>query len=330
MSFFKKLKETISKQTESVTQKFKSGLEKSRNNLTEGLNDLFARYRKVDEDFFEELEEILIMADVGVNTVMELVEDLKFEVKRKNIQDPKGVQEVISEKLVELYKGNDLTDDSFELNLNPDGLTVVLFVGVNGVGKTTSIGKIAHKLKTEGKKVLLAAGDTFRAGAIEQLEVWGDRVGVETIKQGEGSDPAAVMYDAVQAAKARKVDVLLCDTAGRLQNKVNLMKELEKVRNVIAREVPGAPHEVLLVIDATTGQNGLVQAKTFSEATNVSGIVLTKLDGTAKGGIVLAIRNELKVPVKFVGLGEQMDDLQPFQAEQFVYGLFGDLINKEA
>ncbi|MEH7453582.1 MULTISPECIES: signal recognition particle-docking protein FtsY [Bacillaceae] len=330
MSFFKKLKETISKQTESVTQKFKSGLEKSRNNLTEGLNDLFARYRKVDEDFFEELEEILIMADVGVNTVMELVEDLKFEVKRKNIQDPKGVQEVISEKLVELYKGDDSTDDSFELNLNPDGLTVVLFVGVNGVGKTTSIGKIAHKLKTEGKKVLLAAGDTFRAGAIEQLEVWGQRVGVDTIKQGEGSDPAAVMYDAVQAAKARKVDVLLCDTAGRLQNKVNLMKELEKVRNVIAREVPGAPHEVLLVIDATTGQNGLVQAKTFSEATNVSGIVLTKLDGTAKGGIVLAIRNELKVPVKFVGLGEQMDDLQPFQAEQFVYGLFGDLMNKEA
>ncbi|PGL68023.1 signal recognition particle-docking protein FtsY [Bacillus sp. AFS055030] len=330
MSFFKKLKETISKQTESVTQKFKSGLEKSRNNLTEGLNDLFARYRKVDEDFFEELEEILIMADVGVNTVMELVEDLKFEVKRKNIQDPKGVQEVISEKLVELYKGDDLTEDSFKLNLNPDGLTVVLFVGVNGVGKTTSIGKIAHKLKTEGKKVLLAAGDTFRAGAIDQLEVWGERVGVDTIKQGEGSDPAAVMYDAVQAAKARKVDVLLCDTAGRLQNKVNLMKELEKVRNVIAREVPGAPHEVLLVIDATTGQNGLVQAKTFSEATNVSGIVLTKLDGTAKGGIVLAIRNELKVPVKFVGLGEKMDDLQPFQAEQFVYGLFGDLMNKEA
>ncbi|MFD4704246.1 signal recognition particle-docking protein FtsY [Gottfriedia sp. NPDC058432] len=330
MSFFKKLKETISKQTESVTQKFKSGLEKSRNNLTEGLNDLFARYRKVDEDFFEELEEILIMADVGVNTVMELVEDLKTEVKRKNIQDPKGVQEVISEKLVDLYKGDDLTDDSFELNLNPDGLTVVLFVGVNGVGKTTSIGKIAHKLKTEGKKVLLAAGDTFRAGAIDQLEVWGERVGVDTIKQGEGSDPAAVMFDAVQAAKARKVDVLLCDTAGRLQNKVNLMKELEKVRNVIAREVPGAPHEVLLVIDATTGQNGLVQAKTFSEATNVSGIVLTKLDGTAKGGIVLAIRNELKVPVKFVGLGEKMDDLQPFQAEQFIYGLFGDLMNKEA
>ena len=329
MSFFKKLKETISKQTETVTQKFKSGLEKSRNNLSEGLNELFAKYRKVDEDFFEELEEILIMADVGVNTVMELVEELKLEVKRKNIQDPKEVQEVITEKLVELYKGEDLDDESFELKMNPDGLTVVLFVGVNGVGKTTSIGKIAHKLKKEGRKVLLAAGDTFRAGAIEQLEVWGERVGVETIKQGAGSDPAAVMFDAVQAAKARKVDVLLCDTAGRLQNKVNLMKELEKVKNVIAREVPGAPHEVLLVIDATTGQNGLVQAKTFSEATNVSGIVLTKLDGTAKGGIVLAIRNELKVPVKFVGLGEQMDDLQPFNAEQFVFGLFGDLIANE-
>jgi fused signal recognition particle receptor len=329
MSFFKKLKESISKQAETVTEKFKSGLAKSRNTFTEGLNDLVARYRKVDEDFFEELEEVLIMADVGVNTVLELIDELKFEVKRKNIQDPKQVQEVISEKLVEIYKAASDKEESLELNLNPNGLTIILFVGVNGVGKTTSIGKIAHKLKQEGKSVLLAAGDTFRAGAIEQLEVWGERVGVDVIKQGAGSDPAAVMYDAVQAAKARKVDVLLCDTAGRLQNKVNLMKELEKVRNVIAREVPDAPHEVLLVIDATTGQNGLSQAKTFSEATSVSGIVLTKLDGTAKGGIVLAIRNELKVPVKFVGLGEKMDDLQPFQPEQFVYGLFGDLVNEE-
>ncbi|MBP0724882.1 signal recognition particle-docking protein FtsY [Bacillus sp. RG28] len=329
MGFFKKLKESISKQAETVTEKFKSGLAKSRNTFTDGLNDLVARYRKVDEDFFEELEEVLIMADVGVNTVMELIDELKFEVKRKNIQDPKQVQEVISEKLVEIYKGATDKEESLELNLNPNGLTIILFVGVNGVGKTTSIGKIAHMLKQEGKSVLLAAGDTFRAGAIEQLEVWGERVGVDVIKQGAGSDPAAVMYDAVQAAKARKVDVLLCDTAGRLQNKVNLMKELEKVRNVIAREVPDAPHEVLLVIDATTGQNGLSQAKTFSEATSVSGIVLTKLDGTAKGGIVLAIRNELKVPVKFVGLGEKMDDLQPFQPEQFVYGLFGDLVNEE-
>ncbi len=281
----------------------------------------------MDEDFFEELEEILIGADVGVSTVMELIDQLKEEVRRRNIQDPKEVQAVISEKLVGIYKGD--SDFSNEINMQEDQLTVVLFVGVNGVGKTTTIGKLAHRFKSEGKSVLLAAGDTFRAGAIEQLEVWGDRVGVEVIKQGSGSDPAAVMYDAVQAAKARKVDVLLCDTAGRLQNKVNLMKELEKVKRVIEREVPGAPHEVLLVIDATTGQNGLSQAKTFREATNVTGIVLTKLDGTAKGGIVLAIRNEMDVPVKFVGLGEQMDDLRQFDPEQYVYGLFANLVETE-
>jgi fused signal recognition particle receptor len=329
MSFFKKLKETISRQTETVTEKFKQGLEKTRSSFSEKVNDLVYRYRKVDEDFFEELEEILIGADVGVNTVMDLIDELKDEVKRRNIQDPREVQAVISEKLVEIYKGDGGELDN-ELNMQENALTVILFVGVNGVGKTTTIGKLAHKLKSEGKSVLLAAGDTFRAGAIEQLEVWGERVGVDVIKQGSGSDPAAVMYDAVQAAKARKVDVLLCDTAGRLQNKVNLMKELEKVKRVIEREIPGAPHEVLLVIDATTGQNGLSQAKTFSEATNVTGIVLTKLDGTAKGGIVLAIRNELHVPVKFVGLGEKMDDLQPFDPSQYVYGLFADMVEKEA
>ena len=257
---------------------------------------------------------------------MELIDQLKEEVQRRNIQDPKEVQAVISEKLVGIYKGD--SDFSNEINMQEDQLTVVLFVGVNGVGKTTTIGKLAHKFKSEGKSVLLAAGDTFRAGAIEQLEVWGDRVGVEVIKQGSGSDPAAVMYDAVRCER-RKVDVLLCDTAGRLQNKVNLMKELEKVKRVIEREVPGAPHEVLLVIDATTGQNGLSQAKTFREATNVTGIVLTKLDGTAKGGIVLAIRNEMDVPVKFVGLGEQMDDLQQFDPEQYVYGLFANLVETE-
>ncbi|PFK25088.1 signal recognition particle-docking protein FtsY [Bacillus cereus] len=327
MSFFKKLKEKISKQTDTVTEKFKQGLEKTRNSFADKVNDLVYRYRKVDEDFFEELEEILIGADVGVATVMELIDQLKEEVQRRNIQGPKEVQAVISEKLVGIYKGD--SDFSNEINMQEDQLTVVLFVGVNGVGKTTTIGKLAHKFKSEGKSVLLAAGDTFRAGAIEQLEVWGDRVGVEVIKQGSGSDPAAVMYDAVQAAKARKVDVLLCDTAGRLQNKVNLMKELEKVKRVIEREVPGAPHEVLLVIDATTGQNGLSQAKTFREATNVTGIVLTKLDGTAKGGIVLAIRNEMDVPVKFVGLGEQMDDLQRFDPEQYVYGLFANLVETE-
>ncbi|CAM3415762.1 signal recognition particle-docking protein FtsY [Cytobacillus oceanisediminis] len=328
MSFFKKLKEKVTKQTDTVTEKFKDGLTKTRDNFSNKVNDLVSRYRKVDEEFFEELEEILIQADVGFDTVMELVEELRREVKRKNIQDPREVQAVISEKLVEIYEG--AGEVSTELNIQPDGLTVILFVGVNGVGKTTTIGKLAHKFKNEGKSVLLAAGDTFRAGAIEQLEVWGERVGVDVIKQGAGSDPAAVMFDAVQSAKSRKADILICDTAGRLQNKVNLMKELEKVKRVIEREVPGAPHEVLLVLDATTGQNAMIQAKTFKEATDVSGIVLTKLDGTAKGGIVLAIRNELEIPVKFVGLGEKMDDLQEFNAEQYVYGLFADVVEKEA
>jgi len=328
MSFFKKLKEKITQQTETVTEKFKDGLSKTRDNFSSKVNDLVARYREVDEDFFEELEEILIQADVGFDTVMKLVEELKMEVKRKNIKDSKEVQAVITEKLVQIYENGDET--SSELNIQPDGdLTVILFVGVNGVGKTTTIGKLAHKFKSEGKTVMLAAGDTFRAGAIDQLEVWGERVGVEVIKQSEGSDPAAVMYDAVVAAKARKADILICDTAGRLQNKVNLMKELEKVKRVIEREIPGAPHEVLLALDATTGQNALIQAKTFKEATNVSGIVLTKLDGTAKGGIVLAIKNELNIPVKFVGLGEKMDDLQKFDAKNYVYGLFSDLIDKQ-
>ncbi|PAE26875.1 MULTISPECIES: signal recognition particle-docking protein FtsY [Bacillaceae] len=328
MSFFKKLKEKITMQTDSVTEKFKDGLTKTRDNFSNKVNDLVSRYRKVDEEFFEELEEILIGADVGFDTVMELVDELRREVKRKNIQDPREVQAVISEKLVDIY--DSAGETSTELNIQTDGLTVILFVGVNGVGKTTTIGKLAHKFKSEGKNVLLAAGDTFRAGAIEQLEVWGERVGVDVIKQGAGSDPAAVMYDAVQSAKSRKADILICDTAGRLQNKVNLMKELEKVKRVIEREVPGAPHEVLLVLDATTGQNAMIQAKTFKEATDVSGIVLTKLDGTAKGGIVLAIRNELEIPVKFVGLGEKMDDLQEFNAEQYVYGLFADIVEKEA
>ncbi|MFZ3587951.1 signal recognition particle-docking protein FtsY [Bacillus sp. DJP31] len=326
MSFFKKLKEKISKQTDSVTEKFKEGLTKTRNSFAERVNDLVYRYRKIDEDFFEELEEILISADVGVTTVMDLIDELKDEVKKQNLQDPREVQSMISEKLVEIYKGDDRGTEG--LNLQENGLTVVLVVGVNGVGKTTSIGKLAHKLKLDGKKVMLAAGDTFRAGAIEQLEVWGERVGVEVIKQSAGSDPAAVVYDALHASISRNVDVLLCDTAGRLQNKVNLMKELEKVKRVIEREVPGAPHEVLLVLDATTGQNAMSQAKTFTEATDVTGIVLTKLDGTAKGGIVLAIRNELKTPVKFVGLGEKMDDLQEFDAEQFVYGIFSEMLEQ--
>ncbi len=312
----------------SITQKFKAGLEKTRNSFTSKVNDLVARYRKVDEDFFEELEDVLLQADVGFETVMELMDKLRFEVQRQNIKDTTGIQAIISEKLVEIYESGE--EKLTELNIQQQGdLTVILFVGVNGVGKTTTIGKLAHRLKSEGKTVMLAAGDTFRAGAIEQLQIWGERVGVEVIAQSEGSDPAAVMYDAIRAAKNRNADVLICDTAGRLQNKVNLMNELEKVHRVISREIPDAPHEVLLALDATTGQNALVQAQMFKEVTNVTGIVLTKLDGTAKGGIVLAIRNKLHIPVKFVGLGEKMDDLQPFDAERYVYGLFAEGLEKE-
>ncbi|MFY3793433.1 signal recognition particle-docking protein FtsY [Ureibacillus sp. MALMAid1270] len=312
----------------SITQKFKAGLAKTRDTFTSKVNDLVARYRKVDEDFFEELEEVLLQADVGFETVMELMDKLRFEVQRKNIKDTDGIQTVISEKLVEIYENGE--ESITALNMQPKGeLTVILFVGVNGVGKTTTIGKLAHRLKSQGKTVMLAAGDTFRAGAIDQLQVWGDRVGCEVVKQSEGSDPAAVIYDAIGAAKKRGADVLICDTAGRLQNKVNLMKELEKVHRVISREIPNAPHEVLLALDATTGQNALVQAQMFKEATNVTGIVLTKLDGTAKGGIVLAIRNKLNIPVKFIGLGEKMDDLQPFDAERYVYGLFAEGLERE-
>ncbi|SFK26190.1 fused signal recognition particle receptor [Halobacillus dabanensis] len=312
----------------SIAAKFKMGLAKTRNSFSSKINDLVARYRTVDEDFFEELEEVLISADVGVTTVMEMIEELEMEVKRRNVQDTQKVKEIISEKLVEIYYGDDEAEEIEGLNENPDGLTIYLFVGVNGVGKTTTIGKLAHRLKSEGKNVTLAAGDTFRAGAIEQLEEWGNRVGVNVTKHNEGSDPAAVIYDGIQSAKSKKADVLICDTAGRLQNKVNLMNELTKVKRVIEREVPGAPHEVLLVLDATTGQNAMSQAKTFSEATDVSGIVLSKLDGTAKGGIVLAIRNELDIPVKLVGLGEKVTDLETFDAHAFVYGLFADMIDE--
>lgn len=322
-----KEKLTGTSESVSISEKFKDGLSKTRNQFTSKVNDLVAKYRKVDEDFFEELEDLLLQADVGVETVMELMDALRFEVQRKNMKDTAGIQSVISEKLVEIYESGE--EESNELLIQEDGLTVILFVGVNGVGKTTTIGKLAHRLKQQGKTVMLAAGDTFRAGAIDQLQVWGDRVGVEVIKQSEGSDPAAVMYDAVRSAKSKGIDVLICDTAGRLQNKVNLMNELQKVHRVIEREVPGAPHEVLLALDATTGQNALVQAQAFKEATNVTGIVLTKLDGTAKGGIVLAIRNKLHIPVKFVGLGEKMDDLQPFDTEKYVYGLFAEGLEQE-
>lgn len=325
MNFFKKLKDKISTKTEAVTQQFKEGLTKTRTAFVEKVEDLVIRRKKIDEDFYEELEDILISADVGVNTVMELVDKLRKEVRARRIEDAAELQPVLSELLVGLLSGEE--DNS--MKLPEQGLAVVLFVGVNGVGKTTTIGKLAHRYKQQGKKVLMAAGDTFRAGAIEQLEVWGERVGVEVIKQQAGSDPAAVMFDALQAAKTRQADILLCDTAGRLQNKVNLMEELHKIYRVLQREVPEAPHEVLLVLDSTTGQNALSQAKMFKEKSGVTGLVLTKLDSTAKGGIVIAIRRELDIPVKFVGLGEKMDDLQEFDSEQFVHALFAGMIAKE-
>jgi len=324
LSLFKKWKEKLASGTGAVAGKFLDGLSKTRDAFVEKFEDLVSRRKKIDEAFYEELEEILIGADVGVPTVMALMDELREEVKKRKLEDAAELRPVLTEKLLELMAGG--AEQETGLRTAPDGgLTVYLFVGVNGVGKTTTIGKLAHRLKQEGKRVLLAAGDTFRAGAIEQLEEWGRRVGCDVIKQQAGSDPAAVIFDAVQAAKSRGADVLLCDTAGRLQNKANLMEELNKIYRVIRREVPDGPHETLLVVDATTGQNALNQAKLFGEKTGVTGLVLTKLDGTAKGGIVIAIRRELGIPVKFVGLGEKMDDLQPFDPDRFVYGLFAGL-----
>lgn len=311
-----------------VQEKYEKGLEKTRKTFGARLNELFANFRSVDEDFFEELEETLIGADVGFDTAIKITESLRQEVKLRNAKKPAALQNAIIEKMVDLYEAEGIEENN-ALNIQADGLTVMLFVGVNGVGKTTSIGKLAHEFKQNGKKVLLAAADTFRAGAIDQLVVWGERAGVEVVRGNAGGDPAAVVFDAVERAKAENVDILLVDTAGRLQNKINLMKELEKIKRIIQREVPDAPHEVLLVVDATTGQNAMSQAKQFKETTDVTGLVLTKLDGTAKGGIVLAIRNELHLPVKLVGLGEGINDLEPFDANDFAIGLFKGLLKEE-
>lgn len=308
------------------TERYDKGLEKSRLTFGERLNHLLANFRTVDEDFFDDLEETLIGADVGFDMAVKISDQLREEVKLKNVKKPKDVQNVVVEKLIELYDQAG-TNEHNGLTFAKEGPTVILFVGVNGVGKTTTIGKMANLFKQQGKKVLLAAADTFRAGAIEQLNVWAQRDGVAIVKKPEQSDPSAVVYDALKKAKSENYDVLFVDTAGRLQNKTNLMNELAKMKRIISREIPDAPHEVLLVLDATTGQNALTQAKMFKDATDVSGIVLTKLDGTARGGIVLAIRNELHLPVKYVGLGEQVDDLRPFEPSEFVYGLFKGLID---
>jgi fused signal recognition particle receptor len=326
MRFFKQLRESVAQQTEAVTQKFMSGFSKTSSSLIGAMNALFTGRKKIDEALYEELEEILIAGDVGVKTTMDLVARLRAEVNQRELKEPSQLQPLLFEIIHQMWAQEEKAN---RLHMNVDGVTVFLFVGVNGVGKTTTIGKLAYQLQKEGKRVMLAAGDTFRAGAIEQLQIWGERVGVDVIQHQAGADPAAVIYDAMQAARARKAEVLLCDTAGRLQNKVNLMEELKKVSRVMQRTIPGAPHEVLLVLDATTGQNALVQAQQFKQAVDVSGIVLTKLDGTAKGGMVIAIRHELQLPVKFVGLGEKADDLQAFDAAQFLHALFKDVITQE-
>ena len=307
-------------------EKYKMGLHKTREGALSTLKDILSKSNKIDEDLFDQLEEIFIMADIGVDTVIDFIDKLKSEVKTKGITNPVDLQEMIMDEMFEIYLNGEIVNAN--LNLKKDGLSVVLFVGVNGVGKTTSIAKIAYQYKKMGKKVLLAAGDTFRAGAVAQLDVWANRVGVDIVVKPDGSDPSAVMFDAVKKAKAEGYDLLLCDTAGRLQNKVNLMNELAKMKRVIQKEIPDAPHETLLVIDATTGQNGMSQAKAFKEATDVSGVILTKLDGTSKGGIVLAIRHELGIPIKYIGLGEGVEDLEVFDIEQYLYGLFADFFEE--
>ena len=328
MGIFDKLKQIVSNKSkeevkDSGVESYSKGLEKTRNEFVSKLNVLGIKYTKIDDAYFEELEQILIMADIGVNTVENFLDRLKLRVKKENITDTKYLNEVIVDELFIIYvNGENITD---KINIAKEGPTVILMVGVNGVGKTTTIGKLAYKYHNEGKKVMLIAADTFRAGAVEQLKVWAERT--DAVFYGkENTDPAGVIYDGLVKALEEKADIVLIDTAGRLQNKVNLMKELEKMNKVITKFIPDAPHETLLVIDATTGQNGIMQAKAFKEITNITGIVLTKLDGTAKGGIVLAIKEEVNIPVKFIGLGERMEDLKPFDIEAYIYGLFKDMM----
>ena len=328
MGLFNKLKNIFQNKEKEINQdenieKYDKGLEKTRNEFVSKLNLLGIKYTKVNEEYFEELENLLIMADIGVKTVMNFMDRLRKRVKSENITDTKYLQEVIVDELFIIYVNNESITD--KINMVLEGPTVILMVGVNGVGKTTTIAKLANKYKNEGKKVLMIAGDTFRAGAVEQLKIWAERT--DSLFYGkENSDPAGVIFDGLVKAKEEKVDIVLIDTAGRLHNKINLMKELEKINKVIGNQINGAPHETLLVIDATTGQNGIMQAKAFKEITNITGIVLTKLDGTAKGGIVLAIKEEVNIPVKFVGLGEKMTDLITFDIENYIYGLFKEFL----
>ena len=317
------IQDEVAPQQETIQEKYDRSLKKTRTGFGARLNAFFANFRSVDEEFFEELEELLIMSDVGVQVASNLTEELRYEARLENAKKPDALKRVIIEKLVDLYEKDGKFNEAIRFQ---DGLTVMLFVGVNGVGKTTSIGKLAHRYKQEGKKVMLVAADTFRAGAVAQLAEWGRRVDVPVVTGPEKSDPASVVFDGMERAIAENIDVLMIDTAGRLQNKDNLMAELEKIGRIIKRVVPDAPHETLLALDASTGQNALVQAKEFSKITPVTGIVLTKIDGTARGGVVLAIREELDIPVKLIGFGEKIDDIGPFHSENFMRGLLEGLI----
>ena len=316
-------KEAASAPVETEEEKYNRSLKKTRTGFSARLNAFLANFRRVDEDFFEELEEMLILSDVGVNVATQLTEDLRYEAKLEKAKKADDLKRVIIEKLVEIYEKDGVFNEQINFQ---DGLTVMLFVGVNGVGKTTSIGKLAYKYKNEGKKVMLVAADTFRAGAVAQLAEWGRRVDVPVVTGPEKADPASVVFDGMERAVAENVDVLLIDTAGRLQNKDNLMAELEKIGRIIKRVVPDAPHETLLALDASTGQNALSQAKEFSKITPLTGLILTKIDGTAKGGVVLAIRQELDIPVKFIGFGEKIDDIGEFDSEDFIRGLLEGII----
>lgn len=316
--------DSLKKEEKEDIKIYEKGLSKSRDGFVSKLAELTKRYKNVNDDYFDELEEILIMADIGVNTVMDFIDRLKKRVNSEKIDDPLLLKEIIVDELFIIYVNDSVLTN--KINFADDGPSVVLFVGVNGVGKTTSIAKIAWKLKNEGKKVLLVGADTFRAGAFSQLKEWSEKIDVSFFGKEEGSDPASVVYDGVKKAIDENFDVVLIDTAGRLQNKVNLMKELEKINKVICNLISKGPSETLLVIDATTGQNGISQATAFKEITNITGIVLTKLDGTAKGGIVLAIKETVGIPVKFIGLGERKEDLQIFDIEKYIYGLFKDLM----
>ena len=327
MGFFTQIKEKLVGKSTKQNEKYVVGLDKSSETFSDRINELAARFREINDEYFEELENILIMADVGVSMVMKIVSEIKTEVRIRNITDPREINDIIVDKMFVIYANESVM--STKINYAAEGLTVILMVGVNGAGKTTTIGKLAHRIvHDKGKKVVVAAGDTFRAGAIDQLAVWAERVGVDIVKGKEGGDPSAVVFDALNKAKETGADVLICDTAGRLQNKVNLMNELEKMNRIIKRVVPEGPHETLLVVDATTGQNGVSQAIEFSKITDITGIVLTKMDGTAKGGIVLSIKDQLNIPVKFIGLGEQVDDLQEFDLEQYIYGLCKGLVEE--